>query len=307
MAEKTVDLFVVGAGVAGLAAATRAAARGLSTVCAEEQMFGGLVLNIAELDPAPPARPAQGADLAAGLMEEAEAAGVAYLADGVLRIDRAGPLLRVETAGEAVMAHAVVVASGARHRTLDVPGAQEFEHRGVAHCADCDASFYAGRDVVVVGGGDSALQEALVLARHCRTVFIVHRDRPLTARARFVEAVTRRSNIRLVPEATVQEIRGTSEVTSVIVCDAAGSATEIPCAGVFPFVGLQPNTSFLPADMRRDEQGFLLTNEHLEASVQGTYAIGAVRSAFGGSLADALADAERVVEVLQLRYRGGNA
>lgn len=307
MADEPADLFVIGAGIAGLAAAARAAALGLTTVCAEEQMFGGLVLNVVELDPAPPARPAQGAELAAALMDEAVGAGVAYSAEAVLRLDRVGPVFRVETASDAVMARTVVVASGARPRLLDVPGEREFEHRGVAHCADCDASFYTGRDVVVVGGGDSALQEALVLARHCRTVFIVHRDRLLSAQARFIEAISRRANVRLVPEATVREIRGTSEVASVVVRDAAGAETVVPCAAVFPFVGLQPNTSFLPEEFQRDDRGFLVTNDRLEASLEGTYAIGAVRSGFGGSLDDALADAERVVGMLQTRYRGGDA
>jgi thioredoxin reductase (NADPH) len=307
MAERPVDLLVIGAGVAGLAAAALAAKCGLTTICAEEQMFGGLVLNIGELDPVPAARPAQGAELAAGLMEEAAAAGVAYSAEAVRRLNPEGSMFRAETAGDDVVARAVVIASGARPRPLDVPGEQEFEHRGVAHCADCDAPFYAGRDVVVVGGGDSALQEALVLSRQCKTVFIVHRDSPLKARPDFVDAVARRRNIQIVPLAMVREIRGTSNVESVFVRDVGGIDREIPCAAVFPFIGLQPNTSFLPAGLRCDDRGFLLTNDRLEASLKGAYAIGAVRSGFGGSLDDAFADGERVIEVLQSPDRGGDA
>jgi thioredoxin reductase (NADPH) len=298
MADTNVDVLVIGAGIAGLAAATRTAACGLTTICAEEQMFGGLVLNVAELDPVPAGRPVHGAELASGLMEESAAAGATYCGDGVLGIERQGPLFRVQTSGDTVHARMLVVASGARLKPLDVPGERELEHRGVAHCADCDAMFYTGRDVVVVGSGDSALQEALVLARHCRNVLIVHRGSEVRARAGFVEAIGRCANVRWIPDSTVREIRGTSEVEAVVVQDARGALSEIACAGVFPYVGLQPNTSFLPLDIARDERGFLPTDDRLQTSLPGVYAIGAVRARFGGSLDDALADAERVAGFL---------
>jgi len=307
MAERSNDLVVIGAGVAGLTAATLAAKHGLTTFCAEEQMFGGLVLNIGELDPAPAARPAQGAELAAGLMEEAAAAGVTYSGEAVHRVSPDGPMFRVETAGEVVVARTVVIASGARPKLLGVPGEQEFEHRGVAHCADCDAAFYAGQDVVVAGGGNSALQEALVLIRQCKTVFIVHRGSSLTAHPRFVDAISRHPNIQLVTRATVREIRGAAGVESVLVQGEEGAVREIGCTGVFPYIGLQPNTSFLPAGMACDEHGFLRTNDRLEASLAGTYAIGAVRSGFGGSLDDAFVDGERVIDALQSRHQGVDA
>jgi thioredoxin reductase (NADPH) len=298
MADDPVDVMVIGAGIAGLAAATRAAKHGLTTICVEEQMFGGLVLNVAELEPAPAGRPAQGPELAAALMEEAAGAGVVYCPDGVVRVGRQGEMLDIETTGEAVVARTIVIASGARQKTLDVPGEREFEHRGVAHCADCDAMFYAGRDVVVIGGGDSAFQEALVLGRHCKTVFIVHRRSELRARRGFVEAVLRQQNIRFVPESVVKEIRGTSEVESVVVQDRHGETREIICSGVFPYVGLRPNIAFLPEDVHLDRCGFLLTDAELKSSLQDMYAIGAVRSGFGGSLDDAFADATRVVDVI---------
>jgi thioredoxin reductase (NADPH) len=305
MSDQPADLVVIGAGVAGLTAATLAARRGLKTICVEEQMFGGLVLNIGELDPAPAARPAQGAELSAGLMEEAAEAGVAYSNDAVTRLERAGSLYRLETAGDAMLTRAVVIATGARLKPLDVPGEQEFEHRGVAHCADCDAAFYAGRDAVVVGGGDSALQEALVLARYCQTVFVVHNDALPTARSHFVDEVAKRANIRLMPFATVKEIRGRAEVEAVVVRGAGGDS-EITCAAVFPYIGLQPNTSFLSGQIKCDTGGFVITNDRLEASLDGLYAIGAVRAGFGGSLDDAFAEGERVVEALLSKDHGGD-
>jgi thioredoxin reductase (NADPH) len=305
MADPQSDLLVIGAGVAGLAAATRAAERGLATICAEEQMFGGLVLNVAELDPAPAGRSTQGAELSAGLMEEAGAAGVLHCADAVLGIEPAGPAFCVRTCSDILTVRTIVIASGARLKTLGVPGEQEFEHRGVAHCADCDAMFYAGGDVVVVGGGDSALQEALVLARHCRTVFIVHRRDRFRARPHFVEAIARLGNVRPVLTSTVREIRGASGVESVLVERASGATEEIACTGVFPYVGLHPNTAFLPGGVDRDDRGFLRADARLETSLKGIYAIGAVRAGFGGLLDDALFDAARVIDSVNASNMAG--
>jgi thioredoxin reductase (NADPH) len=207
--------------------------------------------------------------------------------------------MRVQMSGDPVLVRSVVVASGARLKPLDVPGEREFEHRGVAHCADCDSMFYAGGDVVVVGGGDSAVQEALVLARHCRTVFIVHRRDRFRARPHFVAALAALGNVRPIMEATVREIRGTSGVESVLIEKSSGTTEEIRCSGVFPHVGLQPNTAFLPAGVGRDGQGFLRVDGRLQTMLEGVCAIGAVRSGFGGSLDDAFVDAEHVASSVQ--------
>lgn len=305
MIESSYDLLVVGAGIAGLAAATQAAERGLSTICAEEQIFGGLVLNVAELDPAPVGRPAQGAELASSLMEQASNAGVVHSSDAVLGITREGSAFRVQTGGETLLVRAVIAASGARLKPLGVPGEREFEHRGVAHCADCDAMFYAGGDVVVVGGGDSALQEALVLARHCRTVFVIHRRDRFRARRHFVDALAALSNVRQVMGSKVREIRGTSAVESVLIENGKGANEEIRCSGVFPYVGLQPSADFLPASAGRDGKGFLLVDARLRTSLEAIYAIGAVRSGFGGKLDDAFADAEHVIDSIHAHSMAG--
>lgn len=296
MSDLPFDVVVIGAGVAGLAAARQAAQLRLTTACVEEQMFGGLVLNIGELDPVPRGHEGSGVDLAAALMGEVAEAGVVSIPEAVVAVHFGDNFLSVKTPTQDLAAKAVILASGARLKTLGVPGEEQFEHRGVAHCADCDAAFYAGCDVVVVGGGDSALQEALVLSRHCRNVFLVHRRDRFRARPAFVEALNARPNIRALLNVTVREIRGNGQVEAIVTQDVlTGAVDEIPCSGVFPYVGLEANAACAPLEVERDERGFLLTDDRRVTAVRQLLAIGAVRSGFGGTLEDAFADAARAV------------
>ncbi len=294
MPELQYDVIVVGAGVAGLSAARELAAAGLATVCIEAQMFGGLVVNINELAPALPNGNASGIDLASALMEQATELGLASPNATVTAIARDGDALQVTTDSGDYRARALVIASGAKLRRLGVPGEAEFEHRGVAQCADCDGPLYKDDEVVVVGGGDSALQEALVLAQFCRRVHLVHRGEHFRARTDLAEAVAGCDNIRPVFRTVVDEILGTDTVNKVRVRNLAdGSVAEIPCAGVFAYVGLSPNVDFMPPDAARDANDRLITDASLQTTVPGVFAAGAVRAGCGGLVTDAMADARQ--------------
>ena len=290
------DIFVIGAGVAGLTAAEEAVRKNLKVGLAEEQMFGGLVVNVNHLQPAPSGLPETGGDLAADMMMRVADLGVTTLMEPVTSLDRgANGAIAVKTAEGSYSARCVILASGARLRKLGIPGETEFEHRGVAHCADCDAPLYRDQSVVVVGGGDSALQEALVLAEYCSAVHLVHRGASFSARADFAKAVQGNSRIIVHFDTIVEGIEGSDAVTGVRLRNATSGATEtLPCKGFFAYVGLEPNADFL-SDLVERDSGFVKVNTQLESSLQNLFAIGAVRAGYAGQLTDAMADAKAAV------------
>lgn len=293
------DVIVIGEGVAGLTAAHALAKAGLRTATLEAQLFGGLIINVNELDPAPEAREVSGAELASEMMQANQELGVASIQEPVTGIEASGGQKRVVTASGSYGARHVVVASGARLKKLGVPGEAEFEGRGVSQCADCDGPMYQNEMVVVVGGGDSALQEAIVLTRYCGKVRLVHRGTQFRARQHFIEQVKDNDKITTTWSAQLVEIAGGKVVERARIRHADGRTEDISCAGVFAYVGVEPGTDFLPADFARDASGFLTTNDQLQTSVPGVWAAGAVRSGCGGLISDAMEDARRIAAAIR--------
>ena len=292
----TYDVIVIGEGVSGLAAAGALAQAGHNVATMEAQLFGGLVINVNELEPVPEGHPASGAELAAELMQANSERGVTSIQEGVTELRDNGAMKELRTDAGGYSARHVVVASGARLRKLGIPGEDEFEGRGVSQCADCDGPMYQNEDVLVVGGGDSAFQEALVLAGYCRRVFLIHHGEAFKASPHFVEQVKANGKITIMRNATVTAITGGKMVEKAQVRHTDGRTEEVACAGVFAYIGLEPNTQFLPASVARDARGFVRTSDNLETSMSGVWAIGAARTGFGGTLIHALDEARSVAQ-----------
>jgi thioredoxin reductase (NADPH) len=297
------DVIVIGEGVAGLTAAGELAGAGLKVATLEAQLFGGLIININELDPAPAGSEGGGAEYASTLMETNANAGVNSLSEPVSSIESVGDIKKVVTESGSHTAKQVVVASGARLKKLGIPGESEFEGKGVSQCADCDGPMYHNETAIVVGGGDSALQEAIVLAQYCKEVRLVHRDGAFSARDHFVQAVEAQPKIVTMLNAEVTAISGGQMVEKAQIKHKDGRTEDIACAGMFAYVGLEPNADFLPQAVARDAAGFVIANDSLETAAPGIWAAGAVRSGCGGLLDDAIADGKKAAQAILARLR----
>ena len=302
MTTSAFDVIIIGEGIAGLTAAGALAKKGLSAATFEQQIFGGLVLNVNELDPAPPGGEAGGAAFASELTGANAEAGVTSIQEPVTALAAVDGAYVVTTESGSYRARQVIIASGAKLKTLNVPGESEFEGRGVSKCADCDGPMFQNETVAVIGGGDSALQEANVLTHYCGKVLLLHRGTAFRAQQRLIDQVNANDKIEKRFSTTVEAILGGQMVEKVLVKTTAGSE-EIAVAGVFAYIGLEPNAAFVPDSVKRDDQGRLVTSDTLETALPGVWAIGAVRSGCGGSLDDAIAEANCAAGAVAARLK----
>jgi thioredoxin reductase (NADPH) len=291
--DTTHEVIVIGAGTAGLAAATEAVRCGLSTALFDNGMLGGLLANVGAVHGHVGAEDTAGAELISTMLGEAIEAGVDYQPCEVGELGISDEVWSVP--GHGVKSRQVILATGARLSNLGVPGESELMGRGVSQCAYCDGGLYREKEVAVIGGGDSAFQEALHLAELCAVVTMVLRGGRPRARATFIGRAAETDNIRFRFLTDVREIIGSAEdgVTGVHLYDQEERTDEVlPVSAVFPFVGLTPATELAPTHARRDEAGGLVVDERMQTNQPGLYAIGAARTGHGGQVAHAIADAK---------------
>jgi thioredoxin reductase (NADPH) len=284
------EVAVIGGGLAGLSAARHAARLGrLVTLFESSALWGGLVATVGEVDGVFVPGKFSGQDLAMHLLEDARKAGVRIVQSGVANVELERRLTLSDQENAVYHPEAIIVASGAALRKLGVPREEEFLGRGLSRCATCDGGFFRGQDVVVVGGGDGAVQEALVLAKTSRQVIMVCRS-PLKAKHDYVDRIAARENVRFLWDSEVSTILGDQIVAGVRLRNVKdGSGSDIECAGLFPFVGATPNSGFLPASLLT-ASGHIKTTPDLASSDSRVFAVGAVRADYGGNLVQAMAE-----------------
>ncbi|GAA4431391.1 thioredoxin-disulfide reductase [Georgenia halophila] len=295
------DVAVVGAGTAGLTAAKHAAAGGARVVVLDSMGVGGQVLTVEGITnfPGRP-EPIAGYDLGAELMEEAETAGAEVLLAEITGITQDHDRFLLEGDDEPVRAGAVVLAGGSARRALGVPGEEKLDGRGVSHCASCDGPFFRDRRVVVVGGGDSALDEAQILATLASEVLVVHDRAELTADPAIVRRAAEHANIGYRARSTVSAVHGEQRVESVTIRDLdGGTETDEPADGLFVYIGLDPNTAWLDGFVDLTGTGHVGVDAALQTSRPGVFAAGDVRDGSAAMLHECVDDGERVAaEVL---------
>jgi thioredoxin reductase (NADPH) len=290
------EVAVIGGGLAGLTAARHAARLGrLVTLFEGSPMFGGLVATVDEVDGLPVPGKFSGQDLAIHLLQDARKVAVQVVESSITRMDLSPRLTLTDQDHKTYHPDAVIVASGASLRKLGVPGEDEFIGRGLSRCATCDGGFFRGQDVVVVGGGDSAIQEALVLAKTSRRVIMVCRS-PLRAKRDYIDKIAARENVSFVWDSEVSAILGEDAVAGVRVRNVKdGKSSDIECAGLFPFIGGSPNTQFVPAPLLATT-GHVKTNSSFATSDARVFAVGAARADYGGNIVEAMAEGVSAAE-----------
>ncbi|HTU11556.1 MAG TPA: FAD-dependent oxidoreductase [Allosphingosinicella sp.] len=279
------DLLVIGGGVAGLTAAAAAAAHGLSVIVVERLTPGGQIATVERIRNFPGfAEVVAGFELGPLLQQQAESAGAMFTLDVVERVEHSAGGFTVIAAAARHNAKSVIVATGSTRKALGVPGESELHGRGVSHCASCDGPFFRDRIVVVAGGGDSAFDEAELLAEVAAEVLIVHAGSAPTAQKQSVERVARLHNVRCLGESRIAAIEGEAGVEAVIV-EKGGRSLRQPCAAVFPQVGLTPNGAFLGALVERDARGGIIADAALQTLTRGLFVAGDLRSGCHAMLA----------------------
>jgi thioredoxin reductase (NADPH) len=271
------DVVIVGGGPAGLSAAIYSSRARLKTLVIEKNGCGGQMIITDLLENYPGFNGGiNGFDLAAKLENQARNFGTEIVYDEVTEIKNR-KVKEVVTTNSAYEAKTVIIAAGARVKEVGIPGETKFKGKGVSFCATCDAPFYKEKKVLVIGGGDSAIQEAIYLAKFAKEVSILHRRNELRAIKILQERMLSYPNISVMYNTVPKEIIGTEHIEEVIVTDLKTNKDKsLKVDGVFVFIGLVPNTLF-PTGVNLDEQGYIITGENMHTSVDGVFACGDIR------------------------------
>jgi thioredoxin reductase (NADPH) len=271
-------LIIIGSGPAGYTAAIYAARAQLSPLVIAGQFLGGQVASSFEVGNYPGfPEDINGADLAQRMHRQAERFGTRFEIDIVTGVDLSQHPFKVSTYGDEYEAQALIISSGASPRKLRVPGEADFAGRGVSYCATCDGFFYSGKEIVVVGGGDAAVEEALFLTRYAAKVTLVHRRDQLRAEPVLQKRAFQSEKISFLWNRVVTEVVGDGTVTGLRLRDVKSEEESLfPTQGVFIAVGYTPNTEFLGGQLALTDSGYIVTDEHGRTSVEGVWAAGDV-------------------------------
>lgn len=276
---KNINLAIVGAGIAGISSAVYAKRAGLEFSFFESAGVGGQILYIEDIDNYVGLEAgSKGKDLAARLAKTISDLEIDIIREKIVKVEIAGDKLNIYSPQSHYAAAGLIVAAGASFRNLGVEGEESFLGRGVSYCAVCDGFFFRGKDVGVVGGGNTAVEEALYLAEIARRVYLIHRRDKLRALDYLQDKLARKKNIEVILDSTVNAIKGKDLVEAVVVENiATKQQSRLSLSGVFIAVGIKPNTDPLRGSVAMDDNGFILTDEAMKSSCDFIWAAGDCR------------------------------
>ena len=277
MSTQVHELIIVGSGPSGYTAAVYAARAELTPLLFEGTQFGGALMTTTEVENFPGFREGiMGPDLMVEMREQALRFGADIRTEDVDELDLAGPIKKVTSGGEVFHARAVILAMGSAARYLNAPGEQPLLGRGVSACATCDGFFFKGQDIVVIGGGDSAMEEATFLTKFAASVTVVHRREEFRASRIMLERAKANEKIRFVLNAEVIQVRGDSSVTGLLLQDTrTGETSELAATGMFVAIGHDPRSDLVRGQVELDSEGYVIVSEPGTAtSIPGVFAAG---------------------------------
>ena len=305
--EHIYDLIIIGSGPAGLSAAIYAQRARLDALVIEKEMMsGGQVLTTYEVDNYPGLPGINGFDLGMKFREHADRLGARFAEDQVLQVEKTEEGFLVKGEKETYRTRTVLIATGAAHRKLGVPGEERLAGMGVSYCATCDGAFFRDKVTAVAGGGDVALEDAIFLSRICRKVYLIHRRDELRGAKSLQEAVMALDNVEILWDTVIEEIQGDGQVESLKLKNKkTGEERDLPVQGVFIAVGIMPNSQAFEGTVEMDH-GYIIAGEDCRTSVPGILAAGDVRTKQLRQIVTAAADGANAVtsaeqQILEMR------
>lgn len=271
------DIIIVGGGTAGLTAAVYGARAGRKVLLLESSLYGGQIVTAHEIENYPAIPHISGADFATALYEQAKAMGTTFALEPVTAVSTEGEQRVVTTPGNRYTARTVILATGAKNRPLGLEREEELVGRGVSYCATCDGAFFKGKDVAVVGGGNTALDDALFLSRRSR-VTLIHRRDAFRGEPQKAQQVREAENITILYDSTVTALHGEDALSSITVQNLKdGSSRELTVSGLFVAIGQMPDNEAFRGVVDLDEKGYILADETCHTRTPGVFAAGDCR------------------------------
>ena len=300
------DVIIIGAGMAGLTAAIYALRAGKSVLVLEQGNYGGQIINTPKVENYPGIEQISGYEFAAGLYRQAEKLGMEYRSEKVTDIRLEGGAEAkeelssasletgnkiVETTEQSYRARAVILATGAKNRPLGIEKEAEYTGRGISYCATCDGMFFRGKKVAVVGGGNTALEDAAFLSNYCEKVYLIHRRETFRGEEKLVKELRKKENVEFFLNKTVQELEGGATLQAVVLRDKiSGEESRLEISGLFVAIGQMPENGVFAGLVDLDENGYILAGEDCRTNVEGIFAAGDCRKKTVRQLTTAAAD-----------------
>ena len=284
------DIIIIGGGPAGLTAAIYARRAGKSALVLEKASFGGQITYSPKIENFPSWGSISGTELADKMMEQALAQGADIELEEALSVEKSEGVFKVTTDFSEYEAKAVIIATGAKHRLLGVEGEESLVGKGISFCAVCDGAFYAGKEVMVIGGGNSALVEATLLAETCKKVTVVQNLPYLTGEKTTADALVSRENVEVIYSTVVKEFKGEDELESVVLKAEDGTEQTLTPDGVFIAIGLAPENDAFKNLAELNDYGYILSDENCLTKTEGVFVAGDCRTKAVRQIATATAD-----------------